>query len=110
MKFKEKEVYSASAITNGEFRGIFDQLIALVDGQLEHLSEWHSELMEDYMADGYTEQEAYNDAWNYIEYNIWEAYPDAKEAVIFKGIPPVGPGQGFDVFSEYQCTEVLRNE
>lgn len=100
MKFNINEEYSASSITNGTSYGIYDDVIALVDNQLEHLSDWIWSLQDDYMKDGESESDAYEYALEAAQYDISEAYPDAKNITIFKGIAPNG---AFDVYIKYKC-------
>lgn len=100
--FEVGKTYWAEDITGGEYTGIFDQLIALVDGKLEHLTDWHSELALNLVTeDGYEGEDAYDYALKDIEHEIWTAYENAKHVVMFKGVPP--DSKMFDVFAKFEC-------
>lgn len=106
--FKVGERYQASYITNDEFYGIYDQLIALVDGELVHLTDWHADLMDEIIQERKeegieaTEDDVYDEAFEDVCNDIPVAYEDAKEIFVFRGIAPHG---GFDVFINYECVK-----
>ena len=112
--FKVGEQYSAREITKGEFRGIYDQLIVLVDGRLDYLTDWHSELQEElkeyYKEEGRetSDKDIYEDAWDDLLNNIPVIYEDYKDVFVFRGIPPVPEGRSFDFYSTYECTERMK--
>ena len=107
MSFEIGKRYQATAITDNKSYGIYDQLIALIDGKLEYLTDWHSDEMEHRieLAKEYgvevTEQEVYDEAFKEIINMIPVTYEDAKEVYVFKGVTP--HGRGFDVYTTYDC-------
>lgn len=102
--FKLKTRYSASDITDGVYHGIYDSYIALVDGRLEHLTDWidsvYSELKEEEDYKNTEDSEVYELAVEEVIYNIPIAYEDAKKILVFKGIPP--SSRTFDVYTTYE--------
>lgn len=94
-KYDIDQVYSASYITDGAARGIYDGLIILVDGTMDHISDWV-----------YEEQEAANSTYEEAVQEVISmlpiAYEDAKHFVVFEGMVP-NMGQGFDLFTNYKC-------
>jgi hypothetical protein len=105
-KFKFNNDYSASYITGAKFTGIYDQYIALVDDNLEHLSAWIDDVYTDfknhykYLKDDDIYQAALNDVFD----SVSSVYDSAKNIYIFKGIAPKG---AFDVFTDYKLIKII---
>lgn len=102
--FKLRTQYSASDITNGTYHGIYDSVIALIDGRLEHLTEWiddvYTEFKEEEEYKNTEDSEVYELALEDVIYNIPVAYEDAKKILVFKGIAP--STRAFDVYTTYE--------
>lgn len=103
--FKLRTKYSASDITSGVYQGIYDSYIAMVDGRLEHLTDWIDEVYSEYKEEedykNMEDSEVYELAIEEVIYNIPVAYEDAKKILVFKGIPPASK-HGFDVYTTYE--------
>lgn len=106
--FKVGELYSVTEMSGGEFHMAYDGFYAVVDGRLEALSMWEDSEAEERMSEDktLTEEEAYTDARENILFHLRMVYEDAKDIAAFVGIPPVGPGKGFDFYSTFKCVEI----
>lgn len=98
--------YSAAYITNGKYHGIYDSYIAIINGNLEYLTDWidaeHKELCDEYGC--IDEHELYEQALDNVIDSIADAYDTNKNIYVFKGI---APNKAFDVYSEYTCIKVI---
>lgn len=107
MDFIVNHTYTASDITDNKYHGIYDGLIALVDGKLEHLTDWYNDIIDERLQEGMQVNDAYTDALDTIQYDIWVTYENTKHIAIFQGIAPSG---AFDVFTRYTCIYNERNK
>lgn len=110
--FKVGEKYSVHEMSSGEFRMAYDNFYAVVDGKFEEIAMWRDSVMEESMNDNpeLTEEQAYKDAMEDVIFHIPSTYEGCKNVAVFVGIPPVGPGKGFDFYSTFECIDTWKDE